>query len=280
MKTAPFGPARIELPVIGQGTWDLERTSERQAIAVLQTGLDAGMIHIDTAEMYGSGRVERIVGHAIQGRRDEVFLVSKVLPVNASYKDTIVACDRSLKQLGTDYLDVYLLHWRGNIPLMETFSAFEQLKANGKIKSYGVSNFDVNDLEEAIAITGEDRIVCNQVLYHLTERSIEHAVIPCCRRHDVAMVAYSPFGSGSFPSPRSAGGRVLAAIAKKRRVSTHQIALAFLVQQSGVFAIPKTADKAHVLDNAAAGDLELTASEINEIAAAFPVKHRRDLPML
>jgi diketogulonate reductase-like aldo/keto reductase len=280
MRTATFGPLGTDVSLVGQGTWNLERTREKDAVAVLQAGIAAGMTHVDTAELYGDGRAEGIVARAIAGRRDQVFLVSKVLPTNASYRGTLEACDRSLARLGTDYLDVYLLHWRGSFPLADTFRAFEKLHADGKIKAFGVSNFDVDDLEEALAITGPGRIACNQVLYHLEERSIEHAVIPWCRQHGVAVVAYSPFGSGRFPSADGAPGKVLAEIAKKRGISAHQAALAFLIEQGQVFAIPKAAQPDHARDNAAAGDLELGFAEMNALDAAFPAKRRRRLAMI
>jgi diketogulonate reductase-like aldo/keto reductase len=280
MRAATFGPLRTDVSLVGQGTWNLERTREKDAVAVLQAGIAAGMTHIDTAELYGDGRAESIVARAIAGRRDQVFLVSKVLPTNASYRGTLEACDRSLARLGTDYMDVYLLHWRGSFPLTDTFRAFEKLHADGKIKAFGVSNFDVDDLEEALAITGPGRIACNQVLYHLEERSIEHGVIPWCRQHGVAVVAYSPYGSGRFPSADSASGKVLAEIAKKRGISAHQAALAFLIQQGQVFAIPKAAQPDHARDNAAAGDLELGGAAMNALDAAFPAKRRRRLAMI
>ena len=280
MRTALFGSKRIDVPVVGQGTWNLERADEKTAVAALQAGIAAGMTHIDTAELYGGGRAERIVARAIAGRRDEVFVVSKVLPSNAAYEDTLHACERTLERLGTDYLDVYLLHWRGDVPLAETFRAFETLERTGKIKAYGVSNFDVHDLEEALAITGEGRIACNQVLYHLLERSIEYALIPWCRNHDVAVVAYSPFGSGSLPALQRGGGQALAEIATQRSLSAYQVALAFLIKQGNVFAIPKAGSVGHVLKNAAAGDVELSAAEMHALDAAFPAKRRRRLAMI
>ena len=180
MERRRFGPTDRKVPVIGQGTWYNDNEDPALAIDALRRGLDLGMTHIDTAEMYGSGAAEDIIAVAIAGRRDEVFLVSKVLPSNASRRGTIAACERSLARLETDRLDCYLLHWRGEYPLEETFSAFEQLRREGKILSWGVSNFDEPDLQEALAIAGEGRIACNQVLYHLEERAIEHAVLPWC----------------------------------------------------------------------------------------------------
>lgn len=270
MERRTFGWTGIELPVIGQGTWNMERDDRASAVRALRAGLDAGMTHVDTAEMYGAGEVEELVGEAIAGRRDEVFLVSKVLPSNATRQGTIEACERSLRRLGTDRLDLYLLHWPGSHPLDETIDAFEALVQAGKIRRWGLSNFDVHELEEALAIAGEGRIACNQVLYHLQERAIEHAVVPWCERHDVAVVAYSPFGSGDFPSPRSAGGRVLEAIAAAHGASARQVALAFLVRHPSLFAIPKASDPRHVADNAKAGDLRLTDEELARIDVAFP----------
>lgn len=281
MKTRSFGWAGIQVPTIGQGTWNMERDRRPEAVTALRAGLDLGMTHIDTAEMYGSGRVEELVAEAITGRRDEVFLVSKVWPHNASYEGVLAACERSLKRLKTDRLDLYLLHWPSRHPIEETIRGFERLVADGKIASYGVSNFDVAELSEARAAAGPKRIACNQVLYHLQERAIEHAVIPWCERHGLAVVAYSPFGSGDFPSPRSRGGKVLAEIAAARGATPHQVALAFVLRQKAVFTIPKAATMAHVRDNAGAGDLDLTASEIERLDQTFPLgKLPRELPML
>ena len=281
MKVRPFGLTKRVVPVIGQGTWYLEDGDRTAAIAALRVGLDLGMSHIDTAEMYGAGAVEDMVGEAIAGRRDEVFLVSKVLPEHATRKGTLAACERSLARLGTDRLDCYLLHWRGPHPLEDTFAAFEQLQHQGKILSWGVSNFDVSDLEQAWKIAGRGRIACNQVLYHLRERAIEHAVLPWCEDHDVAVVAYSPLGHGSFPDPRSAGGRVLSEIAAAHGATPRQVALRFIVRRPSVFAIPKAARPEHAADNAGAGDLRLTDAELTGIDAAFPRGSRPgELPTL
>jgi diketogulonate reductase-like aldo/keto reductase/gamma-glutamylcyclotransferase (GGCT)/AIG2-like uncharacterized protein YtfP len=279
METRPFGPQRKVIPVVGQGTWNFERGERKAAIAALRAGLDKGMTHVDTAEMYGSGEAEKIIAEAIEGRRDEVFLVSKVLPQNASKKGTLAACERSLARLKTDRLDCYLLHWRSSHPLDETFAAFFELEKAGKIRSFGVSNFDVEDLEEALAITGPDRIACNQVLYHLLERSIEHAVLPWCEAHSVALVGYSPFGNGNFPGPKTKGGKVLAEIAAAHGATPRQVALRFLLRRPALFAIPKSGKSDHVLENAAAGDLSLTPGEIARLDEAFPLGQRpRTLP--
>jgi diketogulonate reductase-like aldo/keto reductase len=281
MERRHFGPTNRQVPVIGQGTWYDESTDRATAVAALRLGLDLGMTHVDTAEMYGSGAAEEMVAEAIAGRRDEVFLVSKVLPQNASGSGTIAACERSLAHLETDRLDCYLLHWRGQHPLAETFSAFEKLLREGKILSWGVSNFDVPDLEEAVRIAGEGRLVCNQVLYHLKERAIEHALIPWCEEHDVAVVAYSPFGHGAFPGPRSKGGRVLQEVAAAHNATPRQVALRFLLQRPSVLTIPKASSPDHVAENAWAADLRLTEAELARISKAFPPGPRPlTLPML
>jgi diketogulonate reductase-like aldo/keto reductase len=270
LRLRPFGAPDCLVSAIGQGTWQMEDDARSAAIDALRRGVDAGMRHVDTAEMYGNGRVEDLVGEALAGRRDEVFLVSKVLPENASRRGTVLACERSLRRLRTDRLDAYLLHWPGRHPLGETIAAFEALREAGKIRSFGVSNFDVAELEAAIRIAGEGRIACNQVLYHLGERAIEHRVLPFCEARGIALVGYSPFGSGRFPGPRSAGGRVLATIAAARGAHPRQVALAFLVRRPSLLAIPKAANAAHAAMNAAAGDLELSPAEIGDIDRAFP----------
>jgi diketogulonate reductase-like aldo/keto reductase len=276
-----FGVGGPLVPSIGQGSWYSEQGDRREAIAAFRRGLDLGLTHIDTAEMYGDGRSEALIGDAIEGRRGEVFLVSKVLPHNASRQGVRAACERSLKHLKTDRLDCYLLHWRGPHPLAETFAAFEALKQEGKILSWGVSNFDEDDLDEALAIAGAGRIACNQVLYHLRERAIEHAVIPWCERNGVAVVAYSPFGHDDFPAASSAPGKVLAEIAATHGATPRQIALAFLTRYGSVFAIPKAGRIAHVEDNAGAMNLSLSEAEIARIDAAFPRGRKpASLPMI
>jgi diketogulonate reductase-like aldo/keto reductase len=285
MRYHRFGTTGRDVAVIGQGTWYIEHAYRRVAVAALRRGLDLGMNHIDTAEMYGDGVAEQVVGEAIAGRRDEVFLVSKVLPHNASRTGTIAACERSLRRLRVERLDCYLLHWRGAHPLADTVAAFEELQQAGMIASWGVSNFDAGDLAEAQevaeTVAGPGRMACDQVLYHLGQRDIEHAVIPWCEAHRVAVVAYSPFGHDRFPAPRSTGGRVLAAIARARGATPRQVALAFLIRQPQVFAIPKAASPAHVEENAGAGDLTLAPDDIARIEAAFPLgRPSGSLPML
>lgn len=275
-----FGRAGVQVASVGQGTWKMEQDDRAAAVAAIRRGLDAGMTHVDTAEMYGSGEVERIVADGMRGRRDEVFLVSKVLPSNASRAGTMKACERSLQRLRTDRLDCYLLHWRGEHPLEDTIAAFEQLEADGKIRSWGVSNFDQPDLAAALAIAGEGRIACNQVLYHLGERGIELDVLPWCARHGVAVVGYSPFGSGALPGPRTRAGALLAAVAAEAGATIHQLALAFLLREPAVLTIPKASRAAHVADNAGALTLTLSEAALARLDAAFPAEKRESLPTL
>jgi diketogulonate reductase-like aldo/keto reductase len=251
-------------------------------VAALRRGLDLGLTHIDTAEMYGSGAAEKLVGKAIEGRRDDVFLVSKVLPGNASKSGTMAACEKSLAHLRTDRLDCYLLHWRGSVPLEETISAFDLLVRQGKILSWGVSNFDAQDLAETAAIAGAGHPVCNQVLYHLKERAIEHAVLPWCRKHGCAVVAYTPFGqSPAIFDGASKPAQALNDIAAAHGAASRQIALRFLLRNSEVFVIPKASDLGHVAENAAASAIDLSDAEIAGIDAAFPLgKAPRELPMI
>jgi diketogulonate reductase-like aldo/keto reductase len=259
----------------------MEGDDRASALASLRAGLDVGMTHIDTAELYGSGRVEQLVADAIEGRRDEIHLVSKVIPSNASKKGTVAACEKSLKRLRTDHLDCYLLHWPGAHPLEETIAGFETLRESGKIRAWGVSNFDEGELAQAEAIAGPGVIACNQVLYHLAERAIEHAVVPFCESRGIAVVGYTPFGTGAFPPGGSAGEKVLGTIARKYGASPRQVALAFLTRRPSLFAIPKSSNAAHTRDNAGAGSLALEASDLSAIDAAFPLgRRRRGVPTL
>lgn len=268
MEFRPFGTSERSVAVIGQGTWYLDDASN--AVDALRYGIDLGMTHIDTAEMYGSGAAEEVVGRAIADRRDEVFLVSKVLPSNASRRGTVAACERSLQRLGTDYLDVYLLHWPGDHPLAETVEAFESLKARGKIRSYGVSNFDVDGLEELRSLVDPSHIACNQVLYNPMERTVENEVLPWCREHGVPIVAYSPFGHGPLPDGRSEVGEALDEVAEVHGVSRHQVALRFVTRHPDVFAIPKAADRTHLRDNASAWDFQLGDEAVRKLESALP----------
>ena len=279
MKHHSFGSTQRQVSVIGQGTWYLDSGNRAAAIAALRRGLDLGMTHIDTAEMYGDAEV--VIADAIAGRREEAFLVSKVLPSNASRKGTAAACEKSLRRLKTDRLDCYLLHWRGQHPLEETIAAFERLQSEGKILSWGVSNFDVDDLEALWKVPGGRGCACNQVLYHLNERAIEHTVIPWCEAHDVAVVGYSPYGHDNFPGERSAGRKVLDEIGVAHGATARQVALRFLVRRPALFTIPKAGKADHAAENAAAGDLELSDAEIARIDKTFPRGGRpRSLPML
>lgn len=278
----PFGNTGRGVAAVGQGSWKIDETSRQAALAALRRGLDLGLTHIDTAEMYGSGAAERLIGEAIAGRRESVFLVSKVLPSNASRRGTLASCEKSLSRLKTDRLDSYLLHWPGSHPLSETVAAFEQLRRDGKILSWGVSNFDVADLEELMKASGGIAPACNQVLYHLQERAIEHAVLPWCKSRGVALVAYTPYGqSPQIFEPRSRQGRVLQELATKHGATARQVALAFLMRERELFVIPKTAQSGHVEENAGALRLKLTPADIAAIDAAFPRgRPPRSLPMI
>ena len=280
--TRPFGPTRRRVAAIGQGSWKIEESAAGSTVECLRRGLDLGLTHIDTAEMYGSGAAESIIAKAISGRRDEVFLVSKVLPTNASTRGTLAACEKSLARLRTDRLDCYLLHWRGEFPLEETIAAFDTLVRDGKILSWGASNFDVADLDEVATIAGAGHPACNQVLYHLQERAIEHAVLPWCQKQGTALVAYTPFGQSKTAfDARTAQGTVLAEIAEAHQATPRQVALRFLLRHPEVFVIPKASRLAHVAENAAAATLELSAAELARIDAAFPRgRPRRGLPTL
>jgi diketogulonate reductase-like aldo/keto reductase len=267
-----FGPLEVSVPVLGLGTWKMEMDNRASAIAAIRRAIALGMTHIDTAELYGMGQVETMVGEAIAGERQRLFLVSKVLPRNATYAGTLKACEQSLRRLRTDYLDLYLLHWRETLPLAETFRAFETLREQGKIRAWGVSNFDHADLAEALSIAGPGKIACNQVLYHLDDRTIEHHVIPWCERNRVAVVAYSPFGSGAFRA------EPLDRIAKRLGATPRQVALAFLTRRESVFAIPKSANAAHVEE--LANPITLEPETIREIYAAYPLGRWQGLPTL
>ncbi|HWL20270.1 MAG TPA: aldo/keto reductase [Bradyrhizobium sp.] len=279
LKQQKFGRNGPNVSVIGQGTWYIDRGDRKSAVAALRRGIELGMTHVDTAEMYGDA--ELVIADAVASHRDDLFLVSKVLPSNASRRGTMTACERSLRRLKTDRLDCYLLHWRGSYPLSETVGAFDELIRAGKIRSWGVSNFDADDLDELLEVAGEGKIACNQVLYHLQERAIEHAVIPWCERNGVAVVAYSPFGHNDFPSPGSKTGAVLEKIAQAHGASARQVALTFLTRSPSVFAIPKASSAEHAADNAAAGKLILSDADIAALDKAFPCGPKpRNLPML
>ena len=270
-----FGHTGVSVPRIGLGTWYLEQSEPKVAIDAVKLAIDLGLTHIDTAELYGSGRAETLVGQGIAGRRDEVFLVSKIIPDNASRKGTIKHCEQTLKRLGTDHLDCYLIHWPGSHPLEDTIAALEELVKTGKARAWGVSNFDEHELQSALEIAGPGRIACNQVLYHLEERTIEHAVLPWCEENGVAVVGYTPFGQHrSFP-PRGPGGAVLTQIAERHGATTRQVALAFLTRRADLFAIPKSTQPEHLRENAGALRLDLSPADVAAIDKAFPLGRRR-----
>lgn len=268
-----FGWTDVNVPIIGQGTWMIEgnnKDTESRAIETLKVGLDLGMTHIDTAEMYGNGHTEELVAQAIIERRDKVFLVSKVLPSNASYEGTIKACKRSLKRLKTDWLDLYLLHWPSSYPITETMRAMEKLVAEGLIKYIGVSNFDIEELKEAEQALKNEQMASNQVLYHLGNRGIERRLLPYCTEKGIAVVGYAPFGHGDFPSPQSAKGQILEEIAKRHNRTARQVALNFLTRHDNVFTIPKTTRSERVKENSEGVGWKLTENDIMAIDKAFP----------
>ncbi|MEP7240624.1 MAG: aldo/keto reductase [Devosia sp.] len=264
-------PSGEMVPALGQGTWKMGEAGRRRAdeVTALRLGLELGMVLIDTAEMYADGGSEEVVREAIEGRRDEVFLVSKVLPGNASRQGVVAACERSLKRLGTDRIDLYLLHWPGQFPIADTIAAFESLGAAGKIRHWGVSNFDVAQMERVMA-AGGTACATNQVLYNLTRRSIEFDLLPWHESHGIPIMAYSPVEQG-----RLARHAALDRIARARGARPAQVALAFTLLRSGVISIPKATDPEHVRDNRAAADLVLDAAEIASLDAAFPPPRRR-----
>jgi diketogulonate reductase-like aldo/keto reductase len=280
MNTRAFGWTGVHVPVIGQGTWmiDGSRPKERSAIEALQAGIELGMTHIDTAEMYGGGRSEELVGEAIRGRRDGLFLVSKVLPSNASYKGTLRACRESLRRLGTERLDLYLLHWRGQYRLTETMRAMEELADAGAIRYIGVSNFDTPEVEEAQRALRRHRLAANQVLYHLGDRGIERRLLEYCRGQEIAVVGYSPFGQSAFPRPDSAGGRLLAKVGAGRGRTARQVALNFLARHPHVFLIPKSSKAEHTRENAGGAGWELDAEGLAAVDGAFPAPDH-DVPL-
>ena len=265
-------PSGEAVPVLGQGTWKMGEDRRRRAdeVAALKLGLDLGITLIDTAEMYASGGAEDVVAEAIAGRRDETFLVSKVLPSNASRAGVKRACENSLKRLATDRIDLYLLHWPGSVPLSETVEAFEALKAEGKIRHWGVSNFDTDEMEELIGLASGGNVQTNQVLYNLSRRGLEFDLAPWSREHRIPLMAYSPVEQGAL-----ARNARLEAVAARHNATAAQIALAWVMVQPGVIAIPKAGRQEHVRQNAAALDIELTAQDFAELDRAFPPPTRK-----
>ncbi len=266
------------VPALGQGTWQMGETPNRRAaeIQALRAGLDLGMTLIDTAEMYGEGAAEELVAEAIRGRRDEAFLVSKVYPHNAGRRDIVEACERSLRRLGTDRIDLYLLHWRGGVPLHETVAGFEDLVHAGKIRRWGVSNFDMDDMRELFAVPGGEACATNQVLYNVTRRGPAFDLIPWLAERAMPLMAYSPVEQGRLPR-----GGALEAVAAKHGVGSFQVALAWLLRQPHVIAIPKAGRAEHVRDNQGALALDLDGDDLARIDAAFPPPAgKRPLEML
>jgi len=258
--------ANGEPPIrLGQGTWRMgERTDRyRSEVRALQLGFDLGMTLVDTAEMYGEGSAELLVSEAIAGRRKDIFLVSKVYPHRATRSGILTACEQSLKRLKTDYLDLYLLHWRGSIPLAETFEGFLQLKQQGMVRDFGVSNFDIDDIEELAGVSGGEEVFTNQVLYNLTRRGIEWDLLPWCRDRKMPVMAYSPVEQGRLPAKMDA-------IARKVNANRFQLALAWLLHQDGILVIPKAASEAHVLENRKAFDIQIPEQVLSELDALFP----------
>lgn len=269
-----FGPAGASLSVIGQGTWDIPESGVRrdEAVAALRRGIELGLTHIDTAEMYGSGQAEEIVGQAIAGSpREALFITSKVLPSNATYKGTLAACERSLRRIGTEYLDLYLLHWPSAHPLEETMRALETLVEQGKARFIGVSNFDLDALREAQSYLRGVPLACDQVLYHLKERGAESRLLPYCASERIALVGYTPFGRARFPRKEAQPGGVLGRIAAKHDKTVRQVILNFLTREPNAFAIPKASRREHVEENAGATGWNLTVEDVAAIDAAFPV---------
>jgi diketogulonate reductase-like aldo/keto reductase len=269
--TTPL-PSGEPMPVFGLGTWMMGENEKKRAdeVAALKLGLDLGATLIDTAEMYGDGVAEDIVGDAITGRRDGLFLVSKVLPENASRKDTIAACEGSLKRLRTDHIDLYLLHWRGSTPLQHTLDAFLQLQRDGKIRHWGVSNFDTDDMEELLALPGGDACATNQVLYNLKRRRIEYDLLPLCRAHNIPVMAYSPIEQG-----RLLGAAALKEVASRYQATTAQVALAWLLRKPATIVIPKATNPDHMRENFAALKLKLTDDDLAVLDRAFPPPQKK-----
>jgi diketogulonate reductase-like aldo/keto reductase len=258
-------PSGEAIPVLGQGTWHVGENPHRRAeeIAALRLGIELGMSLIDTAEMYADGHAEELVGEAIEGRRDEVFLVSKVLPQHATFRGTIEACERSLKRLGVDQIDLYLLHWRGAVPLEDTVEAFDTLMGAGKIRNWGVSNFDVADMEELIDVS--DQVSTNQVLYNLQYRGIEFDLMPWCERRVIPIMAYSPIEQGRLLAHSS-----VKSVAARHQATPAQVALAWVMRKDNVCAIPQARQPSHVRENRAALDIRLSAADLAELDRAFP----------
>jgi diketogulonate reductase-like aldo/keto reductase len=282
MQFRKFGSSGIDVSVIGQGTWNIETFDRATSIRAFHRGLEVGMTHIDTAYDYGNGAAESFVGEALKGKREQAFLVSKVLPAVADYEGTIQACEWSLGRLQTDYLDCFLLHWWEDNPLDETFRAFEKLKQEGKIRSYGVSNLSLDELKQAVSLVPTGGITCHQIIYNLQTRDIEREMLNWCTENKIAVVGYAPYGDVRAPgtlfadSLKKSGG-VINDIAASHQVSERNVALAFLLR-SGVFVIPKSERPEFAEDNAKAAELALTAEDVRRLDAVFPLGAARPIP--
>lgn len=270
-------PSGRAIPVLGQGTWRMGEDAARfqSEVAALRFGLDLGMNLVDSAEMYGEGEAEEVVADAIAGRREEVFVVSKVYPHNATRRGAIEACERSLRRLKTDYIDLYLLHWRGDVALEETVAAFQELKEAGKILEHGVSNFDISDMEEWLEVRGGDEVATNQVLYSLTYRGIEWGLIPWSRERRIPIMAYSPVGHKPAEQKRLFNDRNLKSIAAEHGATPAQIALAWVLREPDIIAIPKASRPEHIRENRAALDIKLTAEDLAKLDQSFPPPKRK-----
>ena len=276
VRTTPL-PSGRAIPVLGQGTWRMgeDRSRRQSEVAALRYGLDLGMNLIDTAEMYGEGGAEEVVGEAIADRREEVFVVSKVYPHNASRRRVIEACERSLRRLKTDYIDLYLLHWIGDVPFAETVEAFQQLQEAGKILEHGVSNFDVSDMEQWVALPGGDKVATNQVLYNLVNRGIEWALIPWSRERRIPIMAYSPVAHNSAEQKLMFTDRNLKSVATEHSATPAQIALAWVLREPDIIAIPKASRPDHIRENRTALDIKLTAEDLAKLDESFPPPSRK-----
>ena len=266
MISRPFGPTGVSVPVIGQGTWAMgeSRAARRAEVAALRLGIELGMTHLDTAEMYADGGAEEVVAEAVAGRRDRVFIASKVLPSNASYAGTIRACEQSLRRLKSGHIDLYLVHWwSSQHPIAETMKAMEELVGRGRARCIGVSNFDVRQMQAAQAALTRERLAANQVLYHLRDREIEREILPYCESRTAAVVGYTPLARGGFTRG------LVAEIARKYGRTPRQVALNFLTRRPSLFTIPKASRPEHVRENAAALDFTLAPEDLRAIDAAF-----------
>ncbi|QYM91089.1 aldo/keto reductase [Dickeya zeae] len=276
-------PEGKTVPAIGQGTWFMGESAQRRRaeVSALQTGIDLGMTLIDTAEMYADGGAEEVVGEALSGRRDQVYLVSKVYPHNAGGERAIAACERSLKRLKTDYIDLYLLHWRGGIPLTDTITAMERLQQAGKIGRWGVSNLDMRDMAELWSCRGGSQCQTNQVLYHLASRGIEYDLLPWCQQHQLPVMAYCPLAQAGQLRHDLLAHPAVVQVARQQALTPAQVLLAWVVRQSGVIAIPKASTLAHVKENAAALDVTLSPEQIAILDEAYPApRHKQPLDVV